>query len=120
MKKREVGQRGERIAADFLRQLGYRILETNCRRGRGEIDIVTEENGDLVFIEVRSRLGGEPGLPEESIGPRKSAALRRLAEAYLQAHPDRAFSCRLDVVAVNLGPSGLPLRVEHIQNAVTW
>ena len=120
MNKREVGQRGERIAAAHLRHLGYHVMETNYRCARGEIDIVAEEGGELVLVEVRTRLGAGSEVPEESIGARKSAAMRRLAESYLQAHPERGFSCRLDVVAVNLAPSGFPLRVEHIQNAVTW
>jgi len=118
--KREVGRRGEQIAAAHLQRLGYRILETNFRCAWGEIDIVAEDGGDLVLVEVRSRQGGEEQVPEESIGPRKRARMRRLAEAYLQAHPARGFSCRLDVVAVNLSPAGAPLRVEHVKNAVTW
>ena len=118
--KRATGRAGERIAARYLEELGYRIVETNYRCALGEIDIIAEAAGELVFVEVRSRRSGRAGLPEESIGSRKGDRLRRLAEAYLQAHPDRPYRCRLDVVAVDVTPSGSGERVEHILNAITW
>ena len=117
---RERGRKGEAVAAEHLRRIGYRIVDTNYRCRLGEVDIVAEEDGELVFVEVRSRVSGTGGVPEESIDRHKRERLRRLAESYLQSHPERAFHCRVDVVAVEFSPSGVPQRIELIKNAVTW
>ncbi len=53
--KREIGIAGEDEAAKALKKKGYRIVEKNYRSRFGEIDIVAEEKGYLVFIEVKRR-----------------------------------------------------------------
>mgnify|MGYP001769567243 FL=1 len=49
------GKEGEKIAAAFLKKNGYRVMETNFRCPLGEIDMIAEEDGDIVFIEVKTR-----------------------------------------------------------------
>ena len=65
------GKEGEKIAASFLKENGYRIIETNFRCVLGEIDIVAKENGELVFIEVKTRKSEKLGYPEQSVGIKK-------------------------------------------------
>ena len=65
MKRRDTGIRGEKLAKDFLKKRGYRILETNYRCPEGEIDIVAKHQDSLVFIEVRTKTSLEFGSPEE-------------------------------------------------------
>ena len=55
MSRRDTGILGEKLAAEFLREHGYQILETNYRCPEGEIDIVARYGGSLVFVEVRSK-----------------------------------------------------------------
>src|SRR6266704_277730 len=71
-----------------------------------EIDLVAEEGGDLVFVEVKTRRGVSHGLPEEGVTPRKQRKLVQLAFHHLVTHdyPDRSW--RIDVVAVQLSSSG--------------
>jgi putative endonuclease len=71
-----------------------------------------------VFVEVRTRRGGEFGTPEDSITPRKRQHLVAAAQTYLQEHqlPDVAW--RIDVVAVELSRRGELLRVDVIENAI--
>jgi len=112
-----VGERGEAIAAEHLLTSGWRIVERNWRCRRGEIDIIAMDGEWLVFVEVRSGTTLRFGRPEESVGLRKRRRLVDLGELYLQSVSwDGPW--RIDVVAVSMAASGLPLRVVHYQNAV--
>ncbi|MBI2863951.1 MAG: YraN family protein [Chloroflexi bacterium] len=117
--RKGTGALGERLAADYLRKKGYRILEMNRRLPIGELDIIAEDREYLVFVEVRTRRGTGFGLPEESIGRAKSEKLIALALTYLQERQDLARPWRIDFVAVELAPNDKPKRIELIKNAVT-
>ena len=116
--RQALGAFGERLAAAHLEAKGYRILERNYRRREGEIDIVAAIGGCLVFVEVRTRRGQERGSAVESVSPAKGARLAALAEAYCQDRPGLPPDRRIDVVAVELSPSGRLLSIQHIENAV--
>ncbi len=118
MKRRETGIRGEKLAKDFLKKRGYRILETNYRCPEGEIDIIARHKDFLVFIEVRAKTSLKFGSPEESITPTKKARLRATAFHYQQTHNDLPLLWRIDFVAVELNQQGKLLRIELIENAV--
>jgi len=112
------GRQGEEIAASYLVVKGYNIVDRNWRCKIGELDIVAESEGTLVFVEVRTRTGDRFGTALESITPAKQARLVELAQTYLQESATAPRSWRIDVVAVQLG-SGLP-QIDHIENAVGW
>ena len=118
MKRRSTGILGEKLARDFLKKQGYRILESNYRCPGGEIDIVARHKDSLVFIEVRTKRSLEFGSPEESITPTKMERLRAVAAHYRQAHDNLPPSWRIDVVAVEIDRKDKPLRIELIENAV--
>jgi putative endonuclease len=116
--RKELGQQGESLAASYLAEQGYEILERNWRCARGEIDIIAAKGEWLVFVEVRTRTGHAYGPPEESITPAKQARLLELAQTYLQqvGWPDRKW--RVDVIALVLGRHGRLERLNHIESAV--
>ncbi len=119
MKRKEIGAVGEEAARKFLKKRGYKILETNFRCPLGEIDIVARHRKELVFVEVRSRTGGELGEPEESITSKKMRKLRKLADFYLKTRASKPpQSWRIDVVAVRLSPEGEVLDLKLIESAV--
>jgi putative endonuclease len=118
VKRRETGVLGEKLARDFLRKRGYRILEANYRCPRGEVDLIAEDKDSLVFIEVRTKRSRDFGTPEESITPAKMERLRTVAAHYRQTHHDLPPMWRIDVVAVEMGQRGKPSRIELIENAV--
>ena len=118
MKRRDTGIRGEKLAKDFLKKRGYRILETNYRCPEGEIDIIAKDKDSLVFIEVRTKTSLEFGSPEESITLTKRKRLRATAFRYRQTYDDLPPSWRIDVVAVELDQKGKLSRIELIENAV--
>jgi putative endonuclease len=117
--KRQLGQRGEEVAAEHLRQQGYAILARNWRCPAGEVDIVAREGETLAFVEVRTRrAGGRLGTPEESVTPRKQARMVEVAQTYLQEAGLDDAAWRLDVVAIEVGRRGEVTRINLIRCAV--
>jgi len=110
-----VGRAGEEAACQFLTAQGYRILHRNLRFRAGELDVVAEEDGTLVFVEVKTRSGSSYGTAAEAITPRKREQLVRLAFIYL-ARQGQERPCRFDVVTVAPTPGG-GWQCELIRNA---
>lgn len=115
MNRRELGQRGEEIAATYLREKGLRIIERNVQTKHGEIDIVAIDRETLVFVEVKTRRQIKYGLPVESIHRKKQQKLRELALYYLQANYHTK-SFRFDVCSIIWAVDGIP-QIIHIPHA---
>ena len=113
----DTGRRAEALAAALLEQAGLRIVERNWRRPEGEIDLIADDAGTCVFIEVRSRTGDQQGDPLESITPRKRARVIRSARLYLDSAPTRAGGYRFDVVGVTFPADGGQPILSHIRDA---
>ncbi|MFZ5814852.1 MAG: YraN family protein [Bacillota bacterium] len=101
-----VGREGEEAAAAYLASRGYRILERNLRFRSGEIDLVAEESGFLVFVEVKTRRSAGFGSAAEAVTAEKRRRLIRLAGLYLARRGGTPPPCRFDVVTVEPGPDG--------------
>lgn len=112
---RELGRRGERLAARHLRRRGYRILERNFRAAGAEIDIVAADGATLVFVEVKARRATTAGAPEEAVDGRKQGRIRRAAEIYVARHRAYDSLMRFDVVAVLWSGKG-PV-IQHLEGA---
>jgi putative endonuclease len=112
--KDAVGQYGEEIAAEFLRDAGFAILERNWRCEFGEIDIVARDGGALVICEVKTRRGLDFGSPLEAVTYDKLRRLRRLAGQWLREHDLRPPVVRIDVIGV-VRPRTGPVQVEHVR-----
>lgn len=116
-----LGDWGEEAAGDFLRRQGFTILERKYRCRWGEIDLVTQDGEDLVFVEVRTRRTGAFGTPEESVTAAKARRLLATSQDYMQKHPaDRPeadIRWRIDLVSVRPVRGGPP-RIDHLRNAV--
>lgn len=115
MNRRERGQSGEDLAWEHLRRAGYALIERNARSRLGEIDLVVERYGTVVFVEVRSRTGARFGTPFESVDARKQRRLGRLAAAYLWRRRLQDRRARFDVIAVEW-QDGAP-KIDHLENA---
>ncbi|MEQ4487214.1 MAG: YraN family protein [Dehalococcoides mccartyi] len=115
-KRKATGKLGEELAAEYLKGMGYRIIQTNCRLPEGEIDIVGQDGDYLAFIEVRTKRRLEYGLPAESVTLRKKAHLIASAESYMQKYHLEHLPCRIDFVSVDL--SQPEPKLELIKNAL--
>lgn len=112
---RDVGDRGEELAAEHLEGRGWQVLERNWRCRQGEIDLVLRDpEGLLVFCEVKTRRSDRCGLPVEAVGHGKARRLRILAWAWLADHGERAPRFRIDLVGVLWRPGEQP-RVDHLE-----
>ena len=120
----DIGGWAEEIAAEFLVEHGWTIMERNWRYKKlGEIDIIamdadTSATGEAttVFVEVRHRTSTAYGSPEASIGPAKVGKLRRTATMYLTVARLHSKPCRFDVIAIDLVGGEVVLR--HYKNAL--
>ncbi|MCX7965226.1 MAG: YraN family protein [Syntrophorhabdaceae bacterium] len=98
--KKEQGIEGEDRATSILRSRGYKIIERNYKNPFGEIDIIAEEGGYLVFIEVKKRNTETFGDPLHSITEVKKRHIIMSAQYYLKSHKLNNKKARFDVVGI--------------------
>jgi putative endonuclease len=121
-KKPSLGAEGELLAKKYLISAGYRILETNFRNTKGkqlgEIDIIAKENDELVFIEVKTRIGeyGKSILPESNITPCKLSKINKVALIYIKIKNLWDKKYRFDAVSVYIHPQTKNSTINHIKN----
>lgn len=103
MNKRSVGNRGEDLAYDFLRENGIIVLERNYRFHKtGEIDLIGKDGEYLVFFEVKYRAGANKGTAAEAVTFYKQRQISKVAEAYLyQKRYPMNTAVRFDVIAID-------------------
>jgi len=112
-----LGHWGEQKAATYLEQKGYRIIDHNVRTLFGEIDLIADHKGVLIFVEVKTRSSSAFGLPEEAITPGKREHMLASAQAYLQELTSLDSDWRIDVIAVRKICD--QYQILHFENAVT-
>lgn len=110
-----LGQRGENVAARFLRDGGYRIIERNFKTRFGEVDIIARDGKTLVFVEVKTRKGSEHD-PEDQVNHEKQKQITKVAEFYLTRFGLPLPPVRFDVISV-LWPRNQDPIIRHIQDA---
>ena len=111
MNRRRYGTEGEYTAHDYLIGQGYAILGMSYRRPTGEIDVIAQKDGTVVFVEVKRRGSGRFGAPAEAVNRPKQARILRTALLYLQQHGLEDAPVRFDVIEVTPG------QVHHIEGA---
>lgn len=116
--RQALGASGERLAATWLEARGFHIIARNWRCPYGELDVIAEEAGELVFVEVKTRRGISYGSPEEAVTHTKRRRLIAAAQSYLIATAAEERPYRIDVVAVQLSPGGQALAIRHLRSAV--
>ena len=107
---------GEELAAVFLQRKGYSILVRNYRQKCGEIDIIAEERGTLVFVEVKTRNNTAYGHPFAAVTEKKQRQIGRVAQDYLARHKLFDRPARFDVVSILMDGDRPPM-IELLPNA---
>jgi putative endonuclease len=117
---KELGRRGEQLAAEHFTRLGYRVLARNHRTRWGELDLVLADEAEstIVFCEVKSRRVGS-GDWRENLHRRKRYQVRSMAAAWLSEVTDRPryAELRFDAVGVTLDNHDELVRLDHLQGA---
>ena len=123
--RKRVGALGERLAADFLRGKGFKILDCNYRKPWGEIDIIAEKDGIVRFVEVKSvSREALPDIsremdyrPEEMVDVRKLKKLARTAQLYMEVMKDER-EYQIDVVGVIISESTKTARCRLLEQVL--
>lgn len=98
--RQELGADGEDLACRALVARGYRILARRFRTRLGEVDVVAEVDGTLVFVEVKTRRDRQFGHPAEAVTAQKQRRLAAMASLYVARHRRERAPVRFDVVAI--------------------
>ena len=120
----EIGKKGERIAATFLKQNGYKILETNRHESHNEIDIIAANREYIIFVEVKTRTVDSQdlylpyGSPAAAVHRGKQMRTVQAAKRYLLQGKGCGKQPRMDVIEVYLDKNkGSVLKINHIPDA---
>jgi len=114
--QKQIGNEGESIAADFLRQNGFHLLEQNFTSRYGEIDLVALQSNCVVFVEVKTRTTQTFGMPEDSITPVKLERVQNAGLMWLQEHPEAPGDWRIDVIAILMDSKRHVQDIKHFVN----
>ena len=110
----ELGKLGEDLAANYLIDKGYQILERNWHSGHKEIDIVALDDNYLVIVEVKTRKSDDFGEPDIAVGRDKQRILIWAADAYVR-YKKLNVDVRFDIISI-VFTDGEP-QIEHIEDA---
>ena len=118
MLNKRVGNVGEAMAVNFLKDKGYKIVELNYANKIGEIDIIASDKGTLVFVEVKLRKSDKFAQAAEFVDFHKQNRLRSTAEIYLSQNPTQ-LQPRFDVVEIYApqGTQTISPEIHHLEDA---
>lgn len=117
-KHNELGTWGEQLAARFLEEKGYTVVERDWRLGKRDIDIIalTPDGVTTVFVEVKTRSSDIVTKPEDAIDRNKVRSIGYAANAYVKEHVVLG-ELRFDTVTIVGRKDSKNLRVEHVEDA---
>lgn len=110
-----LGRRGEDEAAYYLIERDVHILERNWRCDSGEIDIIAEDYGLIIFIEVKTRTADQLTAPEDAVDAYRMRRLSKAADEYRHKHNLLGYPFRFDIIAITENIDGFYIR--HIPDA---
>jgi putative endonuclease len=117
-KRLKLGREGEAAAEAYLKKRGYRIIEKNFRCKLGEIDIIAEQDGTVVFIEVKARADHKYGHPFNAVTPIKQQKIIQVAQSFLAKHRLLEKPTRFDIVGLTIHPDDTKaFQIELLENA---
>lgn len=111
----ELGKKGEDAAVEFLQKKGHEILTRNYRYSRAEIDIISKENGIIIFSEVKTRSSNQFGFPEEFVSDKQIRLIKEAAEEFLYEHHLET-EVRFDIISITINHKD-EITIKHIEDA---
>jgi putative endonuclease len=97
---RQLGERGEKRAAEYLQGQGLRIVEKHFQTRWGEIDLICRHKKDWVFVEVKTRSRAAQPSALDAITPAKCKRLVNAALMYMKKRRLEGENMRFDVVSL--------------------
>jgi putative endonuclease len=117
LRAKPLGERGEIVAARFLKKLGYRIATTRLRQRYGEIDIIALDGRTVVFVEVKTRRLDLTTQPADAVDRTRQQRLTRAALAFLKYHNLLEYPSRFDIVEIIWPVDAKQPEIRHIVDA---
>jgi len=114
--KGKIGIFGQRLAISYLKSKDYEFLAENFRSNEGEIDIIAQKDGQICFIEVKTRLSRKYGLPEESVSEKKEEKMKQTAFKYLEKQQINHDDYRFDLIAIEIDKKQKKAFIRHYKN----
>ncbi len=111
---KNIGDRGEELAIQYLVDKGFKILEQNYRFKRSEIDIIAKKDSFFVFIEVKTRNNSYYGNPEDFVDSKKAEMVHQAAEAYLE---DKSLDIPIRFDIISIIDKGASFTIDHFEDA---
>lgn len=114
--QKKIGDFGESLAAEYLQNQGYLLLDQHYSTRYGELDLVMQTGDIIVFVEVKTRTTSTFGSPEASITPQKMDKIENSGLLWLQEHPDAPDDWRVDAVSILLDQQKSIRDLRHFVN----
>jgi len=111
--KKTIGNFGEQIARDFLARRGYKIIDSNKKIGRREIDIITAINGTMVFVEVKTLATAWLTPAEEMLTRRQIEIIKKAIHLYCRNYRINMDNTRLDFISININRQTKKAKLKH-------
>ncbi|SMC71164.1 YraN family protein [Pedobacter nyackensis] len=111
----DLGTWGEKIAVAYLESCGYRILNTNWRCARAEVDVIADQEGTIIFVEVKTRSSVDYGHPEDFVSYKKEKQLEFASSAYIEMRQHQG-EIRFDIIAIVFENKDI-YQINHIKDA---
>lgn len=117
--KRQIGNLGEKLAEEYLKKKGYKVIGRNYFWRGGEIDLIAEDGEALVFIEVKTRIEIQcncHSCPEKAVDYSKQKKLFKTAQKYLQDYKGSLKNYRLDVISIEIDKKTRKVKIRQFEN----
>ncbi len=109
----QIGRLGEQIAQSYLSSKGLHIIDRNFRTKYGEIDLIIKQAKKIIFVEVKTRVGDQKGMPYEAVTRNKYSHLKLAAQLYVLKNNLKEYKLSIHVVSIILTAD---LKVEKIHH----
>ena len=116
--RQQVGQFGERLAAQYLIRQGFEIVGRNVKTSYQEIDLIAKLKDLLVFVEVKTRTSTKFGQADEAVGPVKIANLKQAVQNYLYANNLAPLAIRVDLISVDIDKNKKTAKIKHYKDII--
>ena len=111
---KEIGYYCENLAIKYLKDIHYKVLETNYSNHLGEIDIICFNKNLLIIVEVKGRYSYTFGMPLESVNAHKQKSIYKIASSYIQSKKLNNINVRFDVIEIYLNTDNSLFKLNHI------
>ncbi len=114
----KIGYFGEKLAQNYLKRKGYKIIEANVKTSYKEIDIIARQKDMLVFVEVKTRTSQSFGKANEGIGYYKLQNLKKAITYYLSRNDKFNQNFRLDLIAIDINRYTKTAYLKHYKEII--